>query len=159
MTYARARAVLVLVAVFALGGVCGAALMHARDVRSFDRLVGPDGARRGAWRMRVLARHLDLTREQREKVRTILDGHAAERDTAMRQAMDQCGGPLLKLKAKVDGEIRAVLSPDQQEKFDALAARQADRLFFPSGGHGRGRGGRRGGPPSGSPPAGGPPPF
>ena len=151
-------AALTLAAVFLLGAVAGAGFMRMKAARFHGDMLGFDGGRRGEWRMRALAKQLDLSDEQRAKVKGILAKHAPERDKRMKAAMETCGAPLEEFKAKVDGEIRAVLTPEQQKKFDAIAKRQAERMFFPGERRGRRhRGGDSGGDLG--PPPGGPPPF
>jgi len=45
----------------------------------------------------------------------------------MRTAMETCGKPLAEHKKKVDDEIRALLTPEQQQRFDQLLERQRER--------------------------------
>jgi protein CpxP len=87
-------------------------------------------------RGRALQRELGLTSQQRDAVQGILERQLPERRRLMSDMLQHCGDPLRVHKAKVDAEIRAVLNPEQQRRFDALAARQGERLF-PRMQHGR----------------------
>jgi Spy/CpxP family protein refolding chaperone len=57
----------------------------------------------------------------------------------MQSVMEKCGSPLAEQKQKMDGEIRAVLTPEQQKRYDELQEKHRDRLPF----GGRGKPGRR----------------
>jgi len=99
-----ARGLLAIVAIFALGVVFGAALSFAiahhtgRPGRMGPRHDGPMAIDR-------MTRRLDLDAAQQKEVRAILEhGHAK-----VRGFMDD-----------TRREIRAVLRPDQQEKFDRI---------------------------------------
>jgi Spy/CpxP family protein refolding chaperone len=87
------------------------------------------GATRNEQRMRAMQHALDLTAQQRVTIAAILDRQAPERRRLMGEMMRQCGDSARSHKSKVDAEIRAVLNPDQQVRFDQLAKRQAERLF------------------------------
>lgn len=120
---------LVLVGVFAGGAGTGIsttlAWSHHRMVRSLER----GGSPHNEIRMRAMQHVLNLTAQQRTTVASILERQAPERRRLMGEMMRQCGDPMRAYKAKVDAEIRAVLNPDQQLRFDALAKRQAERFF------------------------------
>jgi len=123
-------AVLALVAAFVLGAVAGAYGMRGQMLRGFtQRMAGPPGRARMEFRIEAMSRTLGLTPEQRQKIDQIMTAHEEER----RQLMERCAPDGQSLREKVDAEIRAVLTPEQQKKFDALPRRQH----------------RRGGPPRG----------
>ena len=92
---------------------------------------GPGGRRGGPPRMLVdrLAGELNLTSEQRTKVEDILTARRARLETVQREVRERFDTEQQALRA----ELRAVLTPDQQQKFDANE-------------HDRGRFGRRGPP-------------
>lgn len=124
--------IVTLLGVFLLGGVAGAgsAVAYLRhDAREFAS--GPRFRDRA--RVRGLSRLLDLTDAQRDQVKAIFEKHQNERQAAFSDLMERCGEPLKKEKALVDAEIRAVLTPPQQEKFDALLKKQDERFW--SGAH------------------------
>lgn len=78
---------------------------------------GPGGRRGGSPRMLVerLAGELSLTSEQRTKVEEILTARRARLETVQREVRDRFDTEQQGLR----DEIRAVLTPDQQQKFDA----------------------------------------
>jgi Spy/CpxP family protein refolding chaperone len=143
--------VTVLVGVFLLGALSGGAGVFAWQAKSTadEFMAGPT-----EWmqhrRLMALARQLDLSDAQRERIREIMVRHRAEREKLLRDADSQCGAALRGHKAKVDAEIRAVLSPEQQAAFDELMVKQRER--FPFGQPMKGRGGMgRGGLGRGGP--------
>jgi Spy/CpxP family protein refolding chaperone len=131
----RLIALAVVLGVFLLGAATGAGVMHAYSEHRLAELAGPE--RRGERRLRALSRVLDLTPTQREAIGAILNREEPEARARMRAAMEQCGQPLGDHKAKIDAEIRAVLTPAQQQRFDQLAAEQAERFMLrrPHGPH------------------------
>ncbi len=122
------KALLVLVGVFAGGAGTGVA---ASLGWTHHRMVGllEHGAPHNDLRMRALQRALNLSSEQRTSVAAILERQAPERRRLMGEMMQKCGDPVRAYKAKADAEIRAVLNPEQQGRFDKLAKRQAERFF------------------------------
>jgi len=50
-----------------------------------------------------------------------------------RSIMDRCGGPLRAQKAQMDSEIRALLRPDQQARYDQLLKDSEGRQPPPGG--------------------------
>lgn len=121
----RLFSVLALVVAFALGGVAGAFGMRAHVFRGFaDRMHGPPGRARMEFRLEAMTRELDLTSEQRDKIRKVFESHEQER----RAMFDRCAPEQRALMDKVDAEIRAVLTPEQQKKHDEMIReRRRDR--------------------------------
>jgi Spy/CpxP family protein refolding chaperone len=118
-----------LLGVFALGGVAGAggAVAYLRhEVREF----ASEPRMRDRARLRGLSRMLDLTDSQREQVKSILEKHQGERQAAYSEMMERCGDSIRKQKVQMDGEILAILTPPQQEKFQAISRRQEEWFFF-----------------------------
>jgi Spy/CpxP family protein refolding chaperone len=116
----RTKAVLLAVGILAAGFVCGA--VADRWVLQGDRpLVGPrPGAplREGHF-VRRFARHLDLTEEQQEEIRSILDeGRRSTRDMQMdvRTRMEE-------VRRTTHSRIREMLTAEQREKFDKMSRR------------------------------------
>ena len=116
----------VLLAVFALGGLAGAGGMHAFDQRRFGRFFGdrPVFEHR---RLEAMARRLDLNGQQQEQLRKIVEDHAEERRALMNQALEPCNDAVHAAQAQLDGEIRALLSPDQAARFDAMSREHRGR--------------------------------
>lgn len=106
---------LVLVAVFLLGSVTGAALSGL--IRS--RASGGRGDReRANERFARMRAELSLTDQQAATVRTILDETRNEYRALRTELRPRFEEPRLKARAK----IRALLTAEQQQKFDAMVA-------------------------------------
>lgn len=148
MVNARVTGAVVLAAVFALGAVAGGGGAYAWLRR--DEAAGFVGDRPGVRdprRLRALERELDLTPAQRERVRAVLDRSGEQRRVLAQQMFERCGADVQAQRDAVSAEIRALLTPEQQPRFDALTARQRERFPFgmgPPGGRGRGPRGREG---------------
>jgi len=123
----RTKANLVLAAVFLLGVVAGGAGTYAWLQRDLRSMVGDEGFERR--RFEAFSRELDLSREQRDKVKAIFDAHRDEHRQTSRDVMQRCGGALREQRAKTDAEIRAVLTPEQQQRFDAFVREHEARKF------------------------------
>ena len=118
----RIKIWLVLLFVFALGCVTGAALdllYHGRARAGRPELHGRDPQER----FEAMRRDLNLTDEQATQIRAILD-ETRERYRQLRTEMrPRFEEPRLKARAR----IRALLTPAQQQKFDATVAQQDSR--------------------------------
>jgi Spy/CpxP family protein refolding chaperone len=137
---AKLKGGLILVGVFVLGGLAGGAGMRAFMQRDYaDELMAEPAERLGRRHFQALARELDLSDEQRDKVRQIMRKYRPERAKLMEQLAEDCGEPLQEHKAKMDSEIRNVLDPEQQKRFDALLDKQEKRFSF-GGPHRGGKG-------------------
>ena len=123
------KALLVLVGVFVGGAGTGIATTMAWNHHKFIHSLEAGGSPRNEQRMRALQHALDLTTDQRTAIAAILERQAPERRRLMGDMMRQCGDPIRTYKAKVDAEIRGVLNPEQQVRFDKLAKHQAERFF------------------------------
>jgi Spy/CpxP family protein refolding chaperone len=123
------KAVGTLLGVFVLGAASGVGGMFAYTRHEFEEFATQPGTRMQGARLRGLTRALDLTDDQRDKVKSILDRHHGERRAAMTEVMEKCGDPIKKQKASLDAEIRSVLNPDQQKRFDGLSEGQEEQLF------------------------------
>jgi Spy/CpxP family protein refolding chaperone len=118
-----------LITVFLLGGVAGAGIATAYVHREVGDFVSEPPFRERA-RMRGLTRLLDLTHAQRDRVRAVMENHHRQRLAAYSDMVDRCGRSMKEEKERMDSEIRAVLTPEQRDKFDALVRRQDERLFI-----------------------------
>jgi hypothetical protein len=101
MVKTRTKGYLVLVAVFLLGAASGGGASFAYMQKRHAAILRDDG---GARRLAVLSRKLDLDPDQEARVGAILHDH----------------------RGQVDTEIRAVLRPDQQTRFDKLIEHRKD---------------------------------
>ncbi|SRR6266481_155926 len=111
---------LVLLAVFVLGSVTGAALTGLYR----SRAAGGGGAeareRAMHERFEKMRAELNLTDQQTASVRTILDETRNEYRTLRTELRPRFEEPRMKARAR----IRALLTPEQQQKFDAMVAQQ-----------------------------------
>jgi Spy/CpxP family protein refolding chaperone len=110
---------LVLVVVFVLGCVTGVALAGLyRSRASGDR---PEARERAVnERFEKMRKELSLTDQQTTAVRTILDETRNEYRTLRTELRPRFDEPRQKARAR----IRALLTPEQQQKFDAMVAQQ-----------------------------------
>ncbi len=111
---------LVLVVVFLLGSITGAAITGLYRLRT-----GSDRSERSAnERFEKMSRDLSLTEDQRKQVSAILDETRNEYKALRAELRPRFDEPRQKARAR----IRALLNADQQQKFDArVAAQDAER--------------------------------
>ena len=122
----RPRGYAIVLGTFVLGGLCGAGVGYTVSQRELSALVSEDRSEaRDRRRLEAFSQELDLTRDQREQVRRIVERHRPERDRQMRRMFDECGQPMARVREAMDAEIRALLTADQQHRFDALLERRA----------------------------------
>jgi len=155
----RPTAALVVVLLFVSGLVIGVMGTH---LYYFYHLRGPRGGPPGpgaGFIVGAMERDLGLSPEQAREVRAIIErarqrGFELRRDTLPR---------MHEIMEATTRDIRAVLTPEQRERFDALSARRGrwlESTMLGTGGHRR-HGGfeeRRPGPPGMPGPHHGPPP-
>jgi Spy/CpxP family protein refolding chaperone len=110
---------LVLVAVFVLGSVTGAALTGLYRSRASGERNGRDRGKHEQ-RFEKMRQELSLTDQQAADVRAILDQTRTEYRTLREELRPRFEEPRMKARTK----IRALLNGDQQKKFDALVAQQ-----------------------------------
>jgi Spy/CpxP family protein refolding chaperone len=75
-----------------------------------------------------LARRLELTDEQATKIRTLATEHGKAHRELMGSLDTACFTRLEAEKDRFDSEVRVLLTPEQQQRFDELLAQQADRF-------------------------------
>jgi hypothetical protein len=118
--------------IFALGVVCGGAASHAYAEREYGQLLGADREEgRDTRRLEALARQLSLDAAQKQRLREVFERRRPERERRLAQMFETCGAPVLADKDELDGEIRALLRPEQRPNFEAFLERH--RRFHPSG--------------------------
>src|SRR5438552_14275374 len=114
--HTRLKVLLVLVVVFVLGSITGAALTGLyRSRAGADR---PEKAMHE--RFDKMRRELNLTDEQTKSFSAILDDTRNEYHSLRAELRPRFEEPRQKARIK----IRALLTPDQQQKFDAMVAQQ-----------------------------------
>ena len=121
----RIKIWLVLAVVFTLGCATGAALdvlyhARARTARSEGR--GGRGGDREA-HFEAMRRDLGLSDEQASAIRTILEETRNEYRSLRAELRPRFEEPRQKARAR----IRALLTPEQQQKFDTIVAQQDSR--------------------------------
>jgi len=118
----RLKIWLVVVGVFLLGGVTGAALDSAYRLRASGQqpLRGPHNNER---RFEQMKRDLGLTDQQATEIRSILD----ETRNEYRQLREKCRPQYDAARSAARARIRALLNPEQQQKFDARTAERDAR--------------------------------
>jgi Spy/CpxP family protein refolding chaperone len=114
MATPRRNAVVLLIAVFVAGlvvGVGGVAIAERSGIHVLPR----EQHRPGGY-LEFLSHRLDLTPAQRDSVRSILERHRPTMDS-MRAAV---APPFETLRKQIRSEIRAQLTPEQQQTFSDL---------------------------------------
>ncbi len=114
----RLKIWLVLVAVFVLGCVTGVALTGLYRSRASSGTESRERAMHE--RFERMRRELNLTDQQTATVRTILDETRNEYRALRTELRPRFEEPRLKARSR----IRALLTPEQQQKFDAMVAQQ-----------------------------------
>lgn len=124
---ARSKGYAVLAGVFLLGAIAGGGASYAFAQRRHAAAAHEPRAEQELRRLRALARELDLSGEQRDRIRAIAEQQRSERREAARAALEKCGVPAEEQRRKLESEIRAVLTPAQQARYDALLERRRER--------------------------------
>jgi Spy/CpxP family protein refolding chaperone len=109
-----------LLLVFVLGILLGGASSRAilqRRYRAWFRDPSVVFERR---RLGALAHRLKLDDTQEDRARDIFGKYAKQRRDLTREIMVRCGARLHAQKIQMDSEIRALLRPDQQARYDQL---------------------------------------
>ena len=120
MDRAKLKGYAALVLVFVLGILIGGAGSRAMLQRRYRAMFRDRGAVFENRRLGALAHRLKLDDAQEDRVRDILGKYAKQRRDLTREIMDRCGAPLHAQKSRMDSEIRALLRPDQQTRYDQL---------------------------------------
>jgi len=108
-----------LILVFTLGILLGGAGTRAMLQRRYERFAR-DPAMFERRRLGALSHRLKLDDAQRDRVRDVLGKYGKQRRALSREIMTRCGGPLREQKSRMDGELRSLLRPDQQARYDQL---------------------------------------
>jgi len=118
----RAQGLALLLVTFAVGVLGGMALERVRTAR---RTPPPpvDRVRMGPGVMPPMFERLDLTAEQRERIDAILRQSRPLTDSVLQSSLPR----LRAIRDSVRLQVRAVLTPEQQERFDEMERRWGDR--------------------------------
>lgn len=119
------RPLVMLTALFLLGGATGVfgtlAFVHRREARMVRNGQGFEDRR-----MHGLARRLDLDDEQRAALRALMRDNREQSRALGKEMMDRCGEPLRAHHAAFDTKLRALLRPEQIQRYEEL---QRERPF------------------------------
>jgi hypothetical protein len=107
-------------AVFVLGILLGGAGSRALLQRDYRRIFHDPSAVFERRRLGALSHRLKLDDTQEDRARDVLGKYRKQRRELTREIMDRCGAPLRAQKSQMDSEIRALLRPDQQARYDQL---------------------------------------
>lgn len=129
--------------IFVLGAGAGGAAGYAVASKKVAEVLREDRSDAAdSRRFEGLASQLDLNREQRQKVRAIMDRHRDEHRQLTQAMFEKCGEDLKGVRERVDAEIRAVLDEKQRARFAELMEKRGHK--FPLGGPGGGGRWRKG---------------
>lgn len=109
-----------LLGVFVLGILLGGAGSRAMLQRRYKAMFRDPTEMFERRRIGALSRRLKLDDAQEDRARDIFGKYGKQRRVLTREIMTRCGAPLHAQKAQMDGEIRALLRPDQQARYDQL---------------------------------------
>jgi Spy/CpxP family protein refolding chaperone len=128
----RLKGYLALALVFVLGVVVGGAVAHAYGKRRMiDRFRAEAPQFEQRHRERALVRKLHLDDAQAAKLHAVMERHGERLRELGKQTLEQCGEPLRAHQEQMDAEIRALLTPQQRERFERLLQRRKERGFLP----------------------------
>jgi|GEM_PF-1751751 len=109
----------------------------------------PEGKRPAASALPPGFERLDLTKDQKDQIKVILD-EAREKVKAARENKDKEAG--MKLREEIHGKLVAVLTDEQKAKLEKMRAERGEK----GGDKGGDKGGEKGPPRKGPPGKGGP---
>jgi hypothetical protein len=112
------KAILALVAVFALGMIAGGSLMTASTAKRLHRLMRGQTAFTAQEVTRRLTRQLRLDSGQRDQMLALVEAAQVQITNARKQCVPQ----VLAALDDFDAKARPILRPDQVERFDKLVA-------------------------------------
>ncbi len=115
----RWKPILGVLLVFLLGALAGATVAHRFDRHRVEAFLSGKGGATSDLIVGRLTRSLDLDRDQQDKVRAIVEETHREIAEIRKPVQDRVDAAIEGFRAR----IRAVLRPDQQEKFDRFQAR------------------------------------
>jgi Spy/CpxP family protein refolding chaperone len=123
----RWKSILGVLLVFLLGALAGAAVVHRVDRQGFEAVLSGRGGATADLIVRRLSRSLDLDPAQRDQVRAIVTETRREIVEIRKPVQAQVEATIERSRARV----RAILRPDQQEKFDRIRAERRKRRGRP----------------------------
>lgn len=151
MNRAKLKSIGLLVGVFLLGGVTGAGVMRAVVDREMTEIMQePPEEARMRFRLRAMARQLDLTPEQRRKGLEIFDKYRQECGAVNRELQQEQAA----CRQRARDEMLQILTPEQRLEHQRITERRQRHQRHRRGrgrgpGPGPGPGPRRGRGPGG----------
>jgi Spy/CpxP family protein refolding chaperone len=119
----RWKSILGVLLVFLLGALAGAAVVHRVDRYRIEAVLSGRGGATADLIVRRLSRSLDLDPAQRDQVRAIVTETHRDIVEIRKPVQAQVEAAIERSRAR----IRAILRPDQQEKFDRIQAERRKR--------------------------------
>jgi Spy/CpxP family protein refolding chaperone len=123
----RWKSILGVLLVFLLGALAGAAVVHRVDRQGAEGILSGRGGATADLIVRRLSRSLDLDPAQRDQVRAIVTETRREIIEIRKPVQAQVEATIERSRARV----RAILRPDQQEKFDRIRSEHRKRRGRP----------------------------
>lgn len=123
----RWKSILGVLLVFLLGALAGAAVEHRVDRYCVEGVLSGRGGATADLIVRRLSRSLDLDAAQRDQVRAIVTETRRDIVLIRKPVQGQVEAAIERSRARV----RAILRPDQQEKFDRIQAERRKRRERP----------------------------
>jgi Spy/CpxP family protein refolding chaperone len=123
----RWKSILGVLLVFLLGALAGAAVVHRVDRQGAEGILSGRGGATADLIVRRLSRSLDLDPAQRDQVRAIVTETRREIIEIRKPVQAQVEATIERSRARV----RAILRPDQQEKFDRIRSERRKRRGRP----------------------------
>lgn len=119
--------------VFALGLLIGGASSRAMLQARYKRIFRDPSEMFERRRLGAMSRRLKLDDAQEDRARDIFGKYGKQRRALTREIMTRCGEPLHAQKVQMDAEIRALLRPEQQARYDQLIKDSEGRFSPPDG--------------------------
>ena len=123
----RWKSIVGVLLVFLLGALAGAAVEHRIVRQSFENILSGRGGATADFVVRRLSRSLDLDPAQRDQMRAIVTETRREIVEIRKPVQGQIEAAFERSRVR----IRALLRPDQQEKFDRIQAERRKRRERP----------------------------
>jgi len=123
----RWKSIVGVLLVFLSGALAGAAVMHRVDRQNVDAVLSGRGGATADLVVRRLTRSLDLDPAQRDQVRGIVTETRRDIVEMRKPVQPQVEAAFERSRVR----IRAILRPDQQEKFDRIQAERRKRRERP----------------------------
>ena len=123
----RWKSILGVLLIFLLGALAGAAVVHRVDRQGVEAVLSGKGGATVDLVVRRLTRSLDLDPAQRDQVRAIVTETRRDIVEIRKPVQPQIEAAFERSRVRV----RAILRPDQQEKFDRIQAERRKRRDRP----------------------------